>query len=34
MGISKDSGHAFSVEIISCDVAIFRNSVLTLGVTL
>ena len=34
MWISKDHGHACSVETIGCDVAIFRNSILTLSVTL
>ena len=32
--ISRDHGHACSVEIIGSDVAIFRNSMLTLSVTL
>ena len=33
MQISKDHGHACSVETIGCDVAIFKNSILTLSVT-
>ena len=32
--ISKDHGHACSVETIGSDVAIYRNSILTLSVTL
>ena len=32
--ISRDHGHACSVETIGSDVAIFRNSMLTLSVTL
>ena len=34
MRISKDHGHVCSIETIGCDVAIFRNSMLTLSVTL
>ena len=34
MRISKDYDHACSVETIVCDVAIFRNSILTLSVML
>ena len=34
MRISKDHGYACSVEAIGWDVAIFRNSILTLSVTL
>ena len=34
MRISQDHGHACSGETIGCDVAIFRNSTLTLSVTL
>ena len=33
-GRSKDHGHACSVETIGSDVDIFRNSILTLSVTL
>ena len=32
--ISKDHGHACSVETIGSEVAIFRNSILTLSITL
>ena len=32
--MSKDHGHAYSVETIGSDWAIFRNSILTLSVTL
>ena len=32
--ISKDHGHACSVDTIGSDVALFRNSLLTLIVTL
>ena len=34
MQISKDHGQACSVETIGSDVAIFRNTILTLSVTL
>ena len=34
MQIAKEHGHACSVETIGFDVAIFRNSILTLSVTL
>ena len=34
MRISKDHGHAYFVEPIGCDMSSFRNSVLTLSVTL
>ena len=34
MRISQDHRHAFSVETIASDMAIFRNSILTLSVAL
>ena len=34
MQISKDHDHTCSIETVGCDVAIFRNSILTLSVTL